>query len=41
TVYYARYGVMPPWNERLGDAGVKQVALYVHSLGGGEATSDE
>ncbi|MEM1314092.1 MAG: cytochrome-c oxidase, cbb3-type subunit III [Pseudomonadota bacterium] len=41
TVYYARAGVMPPWIDRLGDAGIKQVALYVHSLGGGEATSDE
>ncbi|MEM6439361.1 MAG: cytochrome-c oxidase, cbb3-type subunit III [Pseudomonadota bacterium] len=41
TVYYARAGVMPPWVVRLGDAGVKQVALYVHSLGGGEATGAE
>jgi cytochrome c oxidase cbb3-type subunit 3 len=41
TVYYARAGVMPPWLGRLGDAGVKQVALYVHSLGGGEETGAE
>ena len=31
-----RQGVMPPWGARLGDAGVKQLALYVHSLGGGQ-----
>ena len=31
-----RHGVMPPWLDRLGEAGVKQLAIYVHSLGGGE-----
>ncbi len=31
-----RHGVMPAWAGRLGDVGVKQLALYVHSLGGGE-----
>ncbi len=31
-----KHGVMPPWLGRLGDVGVKQLALYVHSLGGGE-----
>lgn len=31
-----RHGVMPAWKERLGDAAVKQLAIYVHSLGGGE-----
>jgi cytochrome c oxidase cbb3-type subunit 3 len=31
-----RHGVMPPWNERLGEAQVRAVAAYVHSLGGGE-----
>jgi cytochrome c oxidase cbb3-type subunit 3 len=34
----ARHGVMPPWQARLGDARVKQLTLYVHSLGGGENT---
>ncbi|MGI9402624.1 MAG: cytochrome-c oxidase, cbb3-type subunit III [Rhizobiaceae bacterium] len=29
-------GVMPPWGARLGEAGVKQLALYVHGLGGGQ-----
>ena len=36
TVTYSRRGVMPSWVQRLGEADVKQVALYVHSLGGGE-----
>ncbi len=31
-----RHGVMPGWGERLGDGLVKQLAVYVHSLGGGE-----
>ncbi len=32
-----KHGVMPPWGDRLGEAAVKQLTLYVHSLGGGEA----
>ena len=31
-----RHGVMPTWAERLEDVSIKQVAIYVHSLGGGE-----
>lgn len=31
-----RHGVMPAWQARLGDATVKELAAYVHSLGGGE-----
>ncbi len=31
-----KHGVMPGWKDRLGDAGVKSVAAYVYSLGGGE-----
>lgn len=31
-----RHGVMPAWQARLGDATVKELAVYVHSLGGGE-----
>lgn len=31
-----RHGVMPAWSGRLSDATIKQLALYVHSLGGGE-----
>lgn len=36
TVRYARFGVMPPWGERLTEAEIKAVAAYVHQLGGGE-----
>lgn len=36
TVTYARAGVMPYWIGRLDDTTIKQLALYVHSLGGGE-----
>jgi len=32
-----RHGVMPGWTHRLDDATIKQLAVYVHSLGGGEA----
>jgi cytochrome c oxidase cbb3-type subunit III len=31
-----RMGVMPAWNTRLDPATIKSLALYVHSLGGGE-----
>ncbi|MDF1791383.1 MAG: cytochrome-c oxidase, cbb3-type subunit III [Thalassobaculaceae bacterium] len=31
-----KHGVMPAWGDRLGDALVKQLAVYVHGLGGGE-----
>ncbi|WP_367715711.1 cytochrome-c oxidase, cbb3-type subunit III [Nitratireductor sp. GISD-1A_MAKvit] len=31
-----KHGVMPAWQERLGDPTVKQLSVYVHSLGGGE-----
>jgi cytochrome c oxidase cbb3-type subunit III len=30
------HGVMPAWAKRLDDTVIKQLALYVHSLGGGE-----
>ena len=36
TIANARYGVMPAWGARLDPVTVKQLALYVHSLGGGE-----
>ncbi len=29
------HGVMPAWGSKLGDTTVKQLAVYVHSLGGG------
>ena len=31
-----QHGVMPAWSAKLGDATVKQLAVYVHSLGGGQ-----
>ena len=31
-----RMGVMPNWNVRLDPATIRSLALYVHSLGGGE-----
>ncbi|NBO17677.1 MAG: cytochrome-c oxidase, cbb3-type subunit III [Proteobacteria bacterium] len=34
-----RHGVMPTWESRLSDETIKQLAIYVHSLGGGEVTS--
>jgi len=42
TVRYSRFGVMPPWSAEASDAGrlsedqIRAVAVYVHSLGGGE-----
>ncbi len=36
TVTYSRYGVMPPWTERLSEAEIRAVSAYVHQLGGGE-----
>ncbi|ULB08844.1 cytochrome-c oxidase, cbb3-type subunit III [Cereibacter azotoformans] len=36
SVTYARFGVMPNWNNRLSEADIRSVAIYVHGLGGGE-----
>jgi cytochrome c oxidase cbb3-type subunit 3 len=36
TVTNARAGVMPTWKHRLSDDNQRMLALYVHSLGGGE-----
>ncbi|MFC4626037.1 cytochrome-c oxidase, cbb3-type subunit III [Daeguia caeni] len=35
-VSHPKHGVMPAWENRLGDTTVKQLAIFVHSLGGGE-----
>jgi len=35
-VTHPRHGVMPNWNARLDPATIRSVALFVHSLGGGE-----
>ena len=37
TIANSRYGVMPRWNNRLDPATIRMLAIYVHSLGGGEA----
>jgi cytochrome c oxidase cbb3-type subunit 3 len=36
SITNARSGVMPAWATRLDDVTIKQLAIYVHSLGGGE-----
>lgn len=36
TIYGPRGGVMPAWGERLDPATVRALAIYVHTLGGGE-----
>jgi len=36
TINNARFGVMPNWNQRLSEADIRSVAVYVHGLGGGE-----
>lgn len=36
SVTYARAGVMPYWEDRLDEQTIRQLAIYVHSLGGGQ-----
>ena len=36
SIHTGRGGVMPPWYTRLDDVTLKQLAVYVHSLGGGQ-----
>ncbi|MEX0347777.1 MAG: cytochrome-c oxidase, cbb3-type subunit III [Rhizobiaceae bacterium] len=36
-----KHGVMPAWGSRLTEAGIKQLAIYVHGLGGGEKSATE
>jgi cytochrome c oxidase cbb3-type subunit 3 len=40
TVEYSRFGVMPPWTDRLSEAEIRAVSAYVHGLGGGEAPAE-
>jgi len=40
-IHKPKHGVMPPWGDKLGDTGVKQLAIYVHGLGGGEKAKAE
>lgn len=35
-VRHPRHGVMPAWQARLGETAVKELTVYVHTLGGGE-----
>lgn len=36
SIFSARFGNMPAWSERLDDATVKMLTVYVHTLGGGK-----
>ncbi|MGY6632802.1 MAG: cytochrome-c oxidase, cbb3-type subunit III [Alkalilacustris sp.] len=36
TIWYSRYGVMPAFAQRLREAEIRAVAVYVHQLGGGQ-----
>jgi cytochrome c oxidase cbb3-type subunit 3 len=36
TITNSRAGVMPAWSGRLDEVTIKQLAVYVHSLGGGQ-----
>jgi cytochrome c oxidase cbb3-type subunit 3 len=36
VIYYGRQGVMPYWVGKLDDSTIRQLAIYVHSLGGGQ-----
>jgi cytochrome c oxidase cbb3-type subunit 3 len=36
TITNSRAGVMPAWSRRLSESQIRQVALYIHDLGGGE-----
>jgi cytochrome c oxidase cbb3-type subunit 3 len=36
TITNSRAGMMPAWEERLDPATIKELAIYVHSLGGGQ-----
>lgn len=36
TIAYSRAGVMPAWGPILDEATIKQLAVYIHSLGGGQ-----
>lgn len=41
TIYYSRAGMMPAWKARLDDNTIRQLSVYVHQLGGGQAPSSE
>lgn len=41
TVYGGRGGVMPAWKDRLDKNTIRELAVYIHELGGGEPTVHE
>ena len=36
SINYGRIGIMPAWETRLSESTIKQLVVYVHSLGGGK-----
>jgi cytochrome c oxidase cbb3-type subunit 3 len=40
TVSHSRKGVMPTWDGRLSPATIKGLAVYVHTLGGGQESTN-
>lgn len=40
TIYNGRGGVMPTWKSRLDDNTIRQLAVYIHQLGGGEKAEE-
>lgn len=40
TITHSRAGAMPNWDERLDDSTIKQLAIYVYSLGGATISSE-
>ncbi|MEM7193096.1 MAG: c-type cytochrome, partial [Pseudomonadota bacterium] len=36
SIANSRAGMMPAWDQRLDPATIKELAIYVHSLGGGQ-----
>jgi cytochrome c oxidase cbb3-type subunit 3 len=40
SITNARRGVMPSWGDKLDETTIKQLAIYVHSLGGGEQAAE-
>lgn len=39
TIYSARVGMMPAWNNRLDAETIRRLTIYIHQLGGGEEIS--
>lgn len=40
TIYASRAGMMPAWGERLDEPTIRQLTVYLHQLGGGEAEAE-